>query len=236
MSPIDPLSLDARRVLVVAPHPDDESLGCGGLLAALAGAGRSFHVVFVTDGAGSHRNSRDWPPTRLAAQREREAEEALERLGLGTAPRSFLRLPDAAMPQPGDAAYREALERLTWTISHLSPDLALLPWRRDPHRDHRDSWSLARAAIEAAGAAPDVLEYAIWLDELGTADDHPREGEAEAMAVDIQGTADRKRHAVAAHLSQTTDLVADDPDGFRLTSETIERLTGPVERYFRAAP
>src|SRR5690606_16204888 len=54
---VDPLSLPARRITVIAPHPDDESLGCGGLIAALAADGRAVQVVFVTDGAGSHPNS-----------------------------------------------------------------------------------------------------------------------------------------------------------------------------------
>jgi LmbE family N-acetylglucosaminyl deacetylase len=46
----DPGKVSAKRVLVVAPHPDDESLGCGGLIASLAQKGCRFYVVFTTDG------------------------------------------------------------------------------------------------------------------------------------------------------------------------------------------
>ena len=72
----------ARKVLVVAPHPDDETLGCGGLISLLAQNGRVFYIVFVTDGSASHRNSSAWPAARLATQREREASNALACLGI----------------------------------------------------------------------------------------------------------------------------------------------------------
>ena len=91
----------ARKVLVVAPHPDDETLGCGGLISLLAQNGSAFYIVFVTDGSASHRNSRAWPPARLAAQREQEARNALACLGIPNAALLFLRLPDANMPAPG---------------------------------------------------------------------------------------------------------------------------------------
>ena len=72
----------ARKILVVAPHPDDETLGCGGLVSLLAQNGSAFYIVFVTDGSASHRNSTAWPTARLAAQREQEARNALVCLGI----------------------------------------------------------------------------------------------------------------------------------------------------------
>ena len=50
--------LSSKKILVVAPHPDDESLGCGGLIAKLAASGSAFCVLFVTDGGASHRTRR----------------------------------------------------------------------------------------------------------------------------------------------------------------------------------
>src|ERR1700733_997679 len=73
----------ARKILVVAPHPDDESLGCGGLISLSAQAGSSVYIVFVTDGAASHRNSTAWSPARLTAHRELKASRARACLGLG---------------------------------------------------------------------------------------------------------------------------------------------------------
>jgi LmbE family N-acetylglucosaminyl deacetylase len=230
---LDPATLDAQRVIVVAPHPDDEALGCGGLLWHLARRGRLVHVLFVTDGGASHLHSPTWPRARLAATREAEAERSLHELGLGAAPRTFLRLPDADLPPhgtPGDAA---ALQGVTALVRAVEPDLVLLPWRRDPHRDHRDAWSLVTRALDRAGMAPATLEYAIWLDEIGASDDHPRPGEMERVGYAIEDALPAKRRAVAAHRSQCGALIHDDPTAFCLTEATIERLTGPVEFYWR---
>lgn len=232
---LDPTSLSARRILVVAPHPDDESLGCGGLMALLGDAGRALHTVFVTDGGASHRNSKEWPRARLAAAREAEGAEALERLGLGHHPRTYLRLLDADMPSSPSAEWDATLSAFTALAAAFDPDLVLVPWRRDPHRDHRDSWTLATESLKAANKAPRILEYAIWLDELGSAEDQPAPGEMRQVVFDIAPALERKRAAVAAHLTQTTTMIDDDPDAFRLTRETIARLTGPGEAYWEAA-
>lgn len=228
-----PLSLHARRIAVVAPHPDDEALGCGGLIAALAGAGRTFRVIFVTDGTASHPGSRLWPRDRLAAVRRAEACEALRELGLGEDAALFLELPDAAMPgfktQRGQAARAD----LAKAFSLFDPGLVLLPWRRDPHRDHRDAWALTSAALSRARLSPDTLEYAVWLDEIGNEADHPRHGEAERIDFDVGAVLPAKRRAVMAHRTQTTDLIDDDPSAFRLSAATLGRLLGPVETYWR---
>lgn len=234
--PIDPASMPAGRILVMVPHPDDESLGCGGLVASLAASGRRFHFVFVTDGGASHRASRTWPRERVARQREQEAVEALSRLGAGDAARSFLRLPDAGMPSPASEAGAAALAALSATVRDFEPELAVIPWRRDPHCDHRDTWILTHEALAANRMKPEILEYAIWLDELGAPEDHPRPGEAERVLVDIGPVVGRKRHAVAAHVSQTTDLICDDPEAFRLTEKTVDRLTQPFEVFWRPVP
>jgi LmbE family N-acetylglucosaminyl deacetylase len=223
----------SRRILVVAPHPDDESLACGGLISLAARNGVAFSVIFVTDGGASHSNSKIWPRARLAAQREQEACRALTCLGVGDAPRLFLRLPDANMPAPHVPAWRDAVESVRDVLMGFTPDLLILPWRRDPHCDHQASWLLARHALEETALQPEILEYAIWLDELGEAGDHPRCGEMELLHVDVGAVLPQKRAAIAAHVSQTTALIQDDPNGFRLTPQTIARLTQLTEAYLR---
>lgn len=230
---IDIDTLVAQRILVIAPHPDDEALGCGGLIACLAEAGRRFNVVFVTDGGASHSGSQAWSRERLMVQRETEAAQALEILGIGDCDRSFLRLPDAAMPALASPERRAALAAMHEIVRSFVPDLVLLPWRRDPHCDHRDAWTLIQEAFLAESSHPQTLEYAVWLDEIGAPEDRPREDEAKPVGFDISAVLAIKRAAVMAHVSQTTDLIDDDPDAFRLSPATIERLTGPVETYWR---
>lgn len=225
------LALSPGPVLVIAPHPDDETLGCGGLIALCVKGGQRVHTVFVTDGGASHPGSRTWSRKRLAEQREAEAEEALRRLGAKDEPRTFLRLPDGAIPGSGSPARAAAVARLAGIIDDLMPALFVLPWRRDPHCDHRASWSLAMDAMSASVHSPDIIEYAIWLNELGARSDHPAKGEMERVSLTISGSA--KRHALLAHRSQLGELVLDDPTGFVLGPETIARLTGPEEVYWR---
>jgi LmbE family N-acetylglucosaminyl deacetylase len=223
-----------RRVLVVAPHPDDESLGCGGLIATLGEFGRLVFVMFVTDGSASHRASPLWSREQLATLRKEEAAEALSRLGLTRAHRIFLDLEDANMPSRGSFPWGKALSDVEEVLSRFRPDLLIMPWRRDPHCDHRNSWSLMQDALLRSKQRPCRLEYAIWLDELGVPADWPQTSEAEPIDVDVANAVARKRHAIAAHRSQTTALISDDPNGFRLTDSTIARLTGPLERYWQS--
>lgn len=230
---LDPSRLEARRILAVAPHPDDEALGCGAVLWHLGRLGRTIHVAFVTDGGASHPNSPTWPRTRLAAAREAEGAEALAALGLGEAGRTFMRLRDADMPAEGTPDHIAALEAAGTVVRDVRPDLVLLPWRRDPHRDHRDAWSLFRRALDEAGLQPPTLEYAIWLDEIGAPGDHPKQGEMERVSFAVGEAQAPKRRAVAAHRTQTEPLIHDDPTAFRLTEATIDRLVGPVESYWR---
>ena len=230
---LSPADLTARRVLVVAPHPDDETLGCGGLIWHLVRLGREVHVVFVTDGGASHLNSPSWSRQRLATQREEEASEALRGLDADNASRTFMRLLDAAMPRQGKPDHERALKQAIRIINALRPDLVVLPWRRDPHCDHRDAWALFQTALTGLSAKPEVWEYAIWLDELGTVDDRPREEEMERILFDIGEALPAKLRAVQAHRTQLGALINDDPSGFSLTKSTIDRLVGPSETYWR---
>jgi LmbE family N-acetylglucosaminyl deacetylase len=223
-----------KRVLVVAPHPDDESLGCGGLIATLALTGTAFCFVFVTDGGASHPGSPTWPRDRLVACRKDEAIEAMRRLNAGDANTVFLALPDAAMPASGSLVWNKVAAQLAEIISEFNPALVLLPWRRDPHCDHRASWRLAKDGLKLANAHPKILEYPIWLDEFGEEGDRPRQGEARLVAFDVAAALPAKRAAIAAHLTQTTRLIHDDPDGFRLTEAVIERFARPTETYWQA--
>lgn len=224
----------AGPVLVIAPHPDDETLGCGGLIATLVDQGNTVHTLFVTDGSSSHRNSPSWPPERLAAQRQSEAANALAALGAGEQPRTFLALKDAAMPKPGAPDYETALKTVIGLLETLQPTLVLSPWRRDPHCDHRDAFSLILDAIARTGQTPELLEYTIWLDELGAPQDFPQPGEVEVFQFTSPGMVAIKRSAIEAHVSQLGTLITDDPSGFFLTETTLDRLIKPTETYWRA--
>lgn len=215
--------------LVVAPHPDDDTLGCGGAIALLRRAGLPVHVLFVSDGAASHPNSRRFPPPAVRDLREAEAHASLARLGLSPYSAMFLRLPDGALPGPEADGFGEAVRLCGACLAAVRPDTLLLPWRRDPHPDHRATIRIVRAALDAQGTAPRLLEYPIWAWERAAPDDLPRPQEARAFRLDIAEVAALKRRAILAHRSQVTRLIDDDPQGCLLSPEMLARFALPWE-------
>ena len=85
------------RVVVLAAHPDDESLGAGGLLAAASRAGLPVELVCVTDGEGSHPHSPTTPPEDLAARRRDEVLAAAALLGIPAERVHHLGIPDGGV-------------------------------------------------------------------------------------------------------------------------------------------
>lgn len=218
--------------IVVAPHPDDESIGCGGAIRLLRDADIPVRVIFVSDGSGSHPNSRRYPPERLRSLREREALAALAELGVPAADARFLGLPDRFVPTADDAGFAGAVALMIAALSApWLPATILVPWRRDPHGDHRASWQIVVAAIRRLPQSPRIIEYPVWIWDLGDADDFPTPDEMDAWQLDITSVIEQKLAAIAAHRSQTTSLIDDDPDGFMLPAEMLRRAALPREIY-----
>lgn len=220
--------------LVLAPHPDDESLGCGGFLAACAGAGRRVTVVVVSDGAGSHPNSRAWPPARLAELRQAETRDAVATLGLDAArDLHFLGLPDRSVPREGPA-FEAALARLR----ELAPASCTVfaAWRHDPHADHAASFVLASALRQRLGTR--LFAYPVW----GLAHAHPVPGfplppppclpaPPRGHRLDVSAWLPAKRRAIAAHRSQLGQVVRDDAGGFVLPQALLDLACRPHELF-----
>jgi LmbE family N-acetylglucosaminyl deacetylase len=223
-------------MMVVAPHPDDESLGCGGAIAHLVDLKIEVSVAFVSDGTKSHPNSRRYPSLDLRTLREAEARAALSTLGMdtGNGRITFFGLPDAAVPDLGSDDFDSAVDRAVAYCEKRAPETLLLPWRRDPHCDHRASRSIFLAASRQLSRPPRILEYPIWAYESANPDDLPVWGEVIARRMDVAGVLSRKRAAIAAHRSQLTGLIDDDPDGFRLTSTVLAHFDLPWEIYLES--
>lgn len=145
--------------LVIAPHPDDETLGAGGLIAGLAHARARLRVAFLTDGAGSHVGAPDWRARRVAALRASEARAALMALG-STTPAMALGWRDAVPHAPDTPAFERTVRRLVSLCRRARLTRVVTTWEADPHCDHQAAAQLARAVARRLGTAP--LFYAVW--------------------------------------------------------------------------
>jgi LmbE family N-acetylglucosaminyl deacetylase len=207
--------LDPRRVIVVAPHPDDEVFGAGGLLRHLSTRNIPIEILAVSDGEGSHPLAVE-QGLDLRSQRTAESARALRRL-VPHAPRvTRLGLPDGRIGRHRD--------RLTDALgSFLRPgDLCLAPWWRDGHPDHD---ACGQAAIAAAGAVQaDLLGYLVWTWHWAHPDgeDVPWE---DCRRFDFdRRTGAHKRWATRAFVSQTRPLGPDHHDSPLLPPPVVRRF------------
>jgi LmbE family N-acetylglucosaminyl deacetylase len=233
--------LPLAPVLVVAPHPDDETLGCGGAIAQLRSLGYPVQVLVVSDGTKSHPRSQLYPAPRLRQLRESETLAALALLQVEADGVTFWGLPDGAVPavDPADlseapASALAALEHCRAYLRRVLPQTIFLPYQFDPHRDHRASWGLVRAALGAMPSPPRLIEYPIW--DWDPNQRQPLGDRYSAWRLDIAPQVALKRQAIDCYRSQTTDLIPDDPTGFRLSPELVANFLNPWEIYLEQTP
>lgn len=140
-----------------APHPDDEVLGCGGVLAMLADRRTPVQVIIMTDGRASHPGR--IPIDELVALRRAEAEAAASKLGLPGDAYVFLDFPDHRL----DAFHDAAMSRISQLLADFRPEQVFVPHRHDGLLDHEATWTIVMTALSAWGRAIDVFEYPVWL-------------------------------------------------------------------------
>jgi LmbE family N-acetylglucosaminyl deacetylase/glycosyltransferase involved in cell wall biosynthesis len=190
--PFETTDLTGARILALSAHPDDETLGAGGVLALNAARAEAVRIWIATDGTSQEGVSAD-DAAAYGAKRREEADRAAAILG-APAPR-YAGLRDGALS--GDAAALE--EAIRAAIDDFRPDLVLCPAPSELHADHR---ALARAAYERLASSragdPDhdlLRGMRIAFYELS----HPLLPNA---LVDISAVADKKEEALAAFASQ----------------------------------
>jgi LmbE family N-acetylglucosaminyl deacetylase len=184
-------TFSGKRVLVLAPHPDDEIFGCGGALADLVERGARVDVVLVTDGAAGARNEDE--RLRVASERIAESRRALEALGGGM-------VHPGAIPDRGAGDRVPEIEALLarWLVE-AAPDLVFCPSPVETHPDHR---AVAVALFRvAARPAPDPAGQA--LDAATVAFFELSQPFRPNFLVDITRIRARKERAMAAFASQT---------------------------------
>ena len=205
--------------VIVAPHPDDESLGCGALILEAVAARRPVRIVFLSDGAKSHPNSQSHSAARLRALRENEAQAAAATLGVPVSQIEFLRLPDGGVPGSGAQA-EGASAAIANAVAKARAGAIFVTWRHDQHCDHQAAYAIARAAQHQCGAR--LFEYSIW--GRGVELERDLDGPPRGFRLASAKHRERKRSAILSHRSQVSRLIDDDPEGFLLPRAMIEDI------------
>jgi LmbE family N-acetylglucosaminyl deacetylase len=149
-------AISGAATIVFAPHPDDEVLGCGGVLALKAEAGTRAKVVVMTDGRRSHSNCID--AANLVQIRRTEAEEAGKRLGISL-PYEFLDFEDHRLSDHRESAFWRVVD----VIRGFEADEIYVPHARDLISDHVETNFIVRRAIEYTCRPVVLMEYPVWL-------------------------------------------------------------------------
>ncbi|WP_395401159.1 PIG-L family deacetylase [Arthrobacter sp. UC242_113] len=226
--PLDSAELARMEFVVLVAHPDDESLGAGGLLARLTSAGAHVEVLLCSAGEASHPGSPTTTPEQLAAVRREEFAAAMGAFGLADQ-WEFLDLPDSGLAQHRDVIAK----RLADVIGRRDagrPDAAgglviVAPYRGDGHLDHDTLGVLAAETAEAGGHG--LLEYPIWYWLWATPEDTAWRnwvrlplGPAEQLT---------KREALRTHASQLQPLSDLPGDEVLLSEQFLAHFSRPFE-------
>ncbi len=186
---------EGRRILVLAPHMDDEILGCGGTLRKQVLAGASVTVAFLTDGRHgdpelnasrlpeSERRERE---QRLVETRKEESRRAADIIGIGNL--VFLDQPDGEL-----SVNPEVTAALANVLGTTRPDLVYLPFLTERHRDHWETGSVFLEAVRSCDSRFDDMKccgYEVWSPLLAN------------VLVDIEAVLPQKRLAIQQFESQ----------------------------------
>lgn len=180
-----------ERVLALAPHMDDETIGCGGALALHARASADIAVVFLTDGSLGARDigtlmgeQRELTQRALIETRKREARTALDALGVRTM--HCLDAPDGALVE----RTADIAARLRAILIEHRPDIVYLPFWLEEHADHRAASRVLLEAASGAGLDFRCMGYEVWTPLFPN------------CLVDIRAVLSSKKTALTAYASQ----------------------------------
>jgi N-acetylglucosamine malate deacetylase 1 len=189
------------RVLVIAPHPDDDAIGCGGSIVQHARRGDSVHIVYVTSG---EHGSPVYTPSELATIREGEAAKGAAILGAEST--TFLRQPD------GNVSYSiDLVNQFIQLIRTEKPDVLYLPHSSDGHKDHQQAFGIVMEAVGRAqgNSFPEwggkawnietILGYEVWTPMRGF-----------QYVNDVSNEIEVKLSALREHTSQLANVQYDE--------------------------
>jgi len=151
------ITISDQPSIILSPHQDDETLGCGGLIALKRQRGIRVAVVFLTDGGGI-------PNRREQAElRRQEAIKALNLLGVSSLDIYFLNHPDGRLQELSQSEQNSLVNQLSALFEQYQVQEVYIPHFKDGHLDHEATFQVGQAAIAKTSHAIELIQYPIWL-------------------------------------------------------------------------
>ena len=210
-------------VLILATHPDDETLGCGGLIARRVHEGRRVVVVVLTDGRALLRRfgiTTNPTEVEVSAMRKDETRRAVQILGARADDIRFLDFENERLV----AQKAEATARITALIAELKPGEVYFPSPFEGHAEHVATNEIARAACAATRACPATFEFIVTLKRGTSIESLPRR----AHHIDVSAHREQERRALAQFRSHLDLLYAGQPAPL---AENYDRYLTPEEPF-----
>ncbi len=218
-----PLTFSKKSAMVFSPHQDDETFGCGGMIALKREQGIPVVVAFLTDGQGSVSEDSQIKD-KIIQTRKEEAITALSILGVESSEIYFLDKADGTLQDLEALQRQETIEQIAELLEKYKPGEVYVPHEKDCHKDHEAAYTLVKEAIAIAKIEVELLEYAIWLFWRAPLFIMLKlQDIANAYRLSIAAVQDKKKRAIASYSSQLESL----PPGF------IKRFLGSYEIFFK---
>jgi LmbE family N-acetylglucosaminyl deacetylase len=220
--------------MIIAPHPDDETFGCGGLIKLKCDAGVSVRIVLLTDGEAVGSAPGESRETVVEARR-REFVEACHKLGVQTDDLRFLHLPDGALPQRGMPGFGSAMCALLAEIEDFAPAEVYCTHENDIRPDHVAAAHVAQAALKAWGGPCRLFFYPVWMWYHASSGLRKRLDCHGAWRLDIKRVLSAKKQAMEAYLDAPQRTSAGHPFCGRLPLSFLSNFRRRYEVYFPAS-
>ncbi|MBD2665769.1 LmbE family protein [Richelia sinica FACHB-800] len=218
-----PLTVSEKSVLVFSPHQDDETFGCGGMIAIKREQKIPVTVAFLTDGRGSH-GLEIQTQNQIVQVRKQESLKALSILGVEASDIYFLDHPDGSLQTLDSSSRKKIITQIIALLNSCKPGEIYVPHRLDSHQDHEATYELVKEAIAQIGMKVELLEYPIWLFWRAPVFIMLKwQHLTAAYRLAIPSVQEKKQQAIAIYNSQTQVL----PHGF------IQQFTKPMEIFFK---
>jgi N-acetylglucosamine malate deacetylase 1 len=213
-----------RSAMFFAPHPDDETLGCGGLIALKRAQGAQVWVVLLTNGEASYLYDRTANPATLPQTRLQEAQRAMAILRVPSSHLFCLNQPDGQLSNLSENQQQTLVQGLLELIKTYQPEELYVPHQLDAHTDHEATYGLVKQALARSSNSATLWQYPVWMFwnrllfwNLSTED------LTDAYRVSIDEVLEVKQKAIASYRSQHPVL----PPGF------LQNCLRPYEILFK---